>query len=92
MLIVRDKTMSGELNALKCHNHYNDHSEGVHMRKCTVVRQALCSASSAISGDAAEGGCKDIQYLYSYTLSNILTGRLGVRTHARIHMWSCNEQ
>ena len=26
------------------------------MRKCTVSRQALCSASSAISGDAAEGG------------------------------------
>ena len=76
MLVTIGRTMSGELKALQFHNYYHDHSEGVCMRKCTVVRQALCSASSAISGDAAEGGCKDIQYLYRYTLSSICNGKI----------------
>ena len=78
MLSTFNQSMSGELKALEFHNYYNDHSEGWRVRKCTVVRQTLCSASSAISGDAAEGGggCKDIQYLYSDTLSNVQDGEI----------------
>ena len=34
---------------------------GCMQRECTGPRYHLCSASSAVSGDAAEGGCKDIQ-------------------------------
>ena len=37
-------------------------------------------------------GVQGYSVLYSHTLSNILTGRSGDRTHTRIHMWSCNEQ
>ena len=72
----------GMINNVQSHNRY-DHSEGYLLRKCTVDCQSLCSASTAISGDAAVGGCKDIQYLYSLTLSNIQTGRSGDRTHTQ---------
>ena len=57
------QSVSGELNTLQVYNHYyHDHSEGDQLWKCAVIWQALFSASTAISGDAAEGGCKDIQY------------------------------
>ena len=86
------QTMSGELNALQIRNYYNDHSEGCHVRKCTVVRQTLCSASSAISGDAAEGGCKDIQYCIVLHFQTYVTGRSGVRTHTQVYMWSSDNE
>ena len=50
----------GMIDNAQSYNYY-DHSEGYLLRKCTGDLQSLCSASAAISGDAAVGGCKDIQ-------------------------------
>ena len=72
------------------HNHY-DHSEGAHMRKCIVIRQALCSASSAISGDAAEGGARIFGICTVLHFQTYRRGDLGTEPTPE-HMWSCDKQ
>ena len=76
-------SVSGELNAPQSHINY-DHIEGCHMRKCKVIRQALCSASSAISGDAAEGGARIFGIVQSYFFRRIEGEIWGQNPHPNV--------
>ena len=67
-------------------DHY-DHSEGV-AHVCIVYRakDILCSASSAISGDAAEGGAR-ISNMYSIDIFKHINGEIwGTNPHPSIYV------